>query len=787
MRKLLMLAVAHIRKNKNAAISFALLTLVAALLLNLGLVTWMDYDNAFDKKAEMLHSPHVSIVAATRDAAVVDRVTAAMADDNRATALETRKILLAGGSFSLSGGEQTRKAMFQDCSLERTMGDYEIVERAQVPMDHGIFLPYLFSTGSGYKIGDDFDITLTTIAGAQTFSFIVAGFYEDVFYATINNTTTGFLLEHDAFVGLEQAFSGAMAGTLITVKMSTPEHSEGFASQYLSMLDKLCPANTLMDSNYYAMVKSARTITSSIGASIVIGFSVLLFIIALVVMNFRIRSSVAEEIKDIGALGALGYTSRQLIGAILVQFSILALIGCVLGTILSYPILPGLASMFAAQTGMRWEYGFSWPAAGLTFFIVCGASGAVALASSMGIRKLPPMAALRTGLTTHSFLHNYFPLHRGRAGLVLKMAGKQMTWHMRQNLLLGVIIAGIAFASVFAGTLFYNINVDSDAFLRLVSGVNPHVTLEADSAAAAESLMTLTRDDRDVAYACYFRTESVVCDDMYTSNAYVSDDLEAAGVASWLYKGRFPQYGNETAIGGLLAKLLKKDVGDTISMIKGDVRQEYLITGLIQGSNNMGRDLCLTTEGYMMLDAGFAPTVINVYLNDGAAAQDFIARIRAGSQHLLMTTDMDALIRSSMQSYKTVVAILAAVIGCIMLLVIGLVLHMIIRAQLTRQRQMLAVQKAMGFTTGQLVLQNALALTPVIGVGTIVGSIAGNFGVNPFLSVLFSGIGIMKVGFTIRTEMIVGLCAGIILAGFILSLLAALRLRRITPYTLLSE
>lgn len=139
---------------------------------------------------------------------------------------------------------------------------------------------------------------------------------------------------------LEQAFCGTMAGTLISVEMASPDKSEGFASQYLSMLDKQCPANTLLDSNYYAMVKSARTITSYIGA----------------------------------------------------------LAGCAVGTALSYPVLPGLASMFAAQTGMRWEYGFSWPAAGLTFLIVCGASGAVALASYVRIRKLPPMAALRTGL-----------------------------------------------------------------------------------------------------------------------------------------------------------------------------------------------------------------------------------------------------------------------------------------------------------------------------------------------------------------------------------------------------
>ena len=99
----------------------------------------------------------------------------------------------------------------------------------------------------------------------------------------------------------------------------------------------------MWDSNDYASVKSARTVTSSIGTSIIVGFSVLLLLIALVVVNFRIKNSVEEEIRNIGALKALGYTSSQLIGTFLMQFTVLSLAGGLLGIICSYVVLPSLS------------------------------------------------------------------------------------------------------------------------------------------------------------------------------------------------------------------------------------------------------------------------------------------------------------------------------------------------------------------------------------------------------------------------------------------------------------
>ena len=161
--------------------------------------------------------------------------------------------------------------------------------------------------------------------------------------------------------------------------------------------------------------------------------SLLLLLVSLVVVNFRIRNSVEEEIRNIGALKALGYTSRQLIGAFLAQFLLLALGGVLLGILCSLPVLPGLAAMFASQTGIVWNNPFSPLAAGMTLLAVEALVGAVAFLSAVRIRRLPPIVALRTGLQTHSFRRNPLPLDRGNRPLTLSLAGKQMArsggWH----------------------------------------------------------------------------------------------------------------------------------------------------------------------------------------------------------------------------------------------------------------------------------------------------------------------------------------------------------------------
>lgn len=787
MRNILRLALANIRKGKSRSASFLLIAAISALLFNLGLITWGDYASSFDEKARRLDAPDVVLIAQQSDPAFTSSFLEELREDTRVEAAQSHPALLTGSEFIYANGVNSRQSAFFDRSKELTMGKFALVEELSEMPEHPIYLSYLFQTGGGYRAGDSFTITLfTPMAGEQTFTYTVAGFFEDIYFSTINSTTSGFLLGHEEYITLENAFHGDASGVLLNVKTVSPEDNESVVAQYRAELSEQLPGR-MVDSNHYAALKSARTITSSIGASIILGFATLLLLVSLVVVNFRIRNSVEEEIKNIGALKALGYTSRQLISAFLLQFLLLALLGSLLGILCSLAVLPGLAGMFASQTGIVWEQHFSPFAAATTLAAVELLVGVVAFASAARIRKLPPIVALRTGVLTHSFRRNPFPLSKGRGPLTLTLACKQLVHSIRQNLLVCLIVAGVSFAAVFAGVLYYNINIESDVFLRMVSGQIPSAQLEAVNPDAAQRLMEEVQSTDSVKTAYFFGTESVNCDGQREAYAYLSDDLDKTSNANWLYEGRFPRYENEVAVGGLLAKSLDKEIGDVIRIAQGDVEAEYLITGFIQGSNYMGHDLCMTEAAYHRIAPSYAPLVISVELNDREDATSFLDQLKANTADLNNGTNVEEIIRSSMSSYQNIVAMLAVIISAVTLVIIGLVLYLVIQTLLIRKKRDLGIQKAVGFTTAQLVFQNALTFLPVIVLGALLGCSIGYLALNPFFSMLFSGIGIMKVSFVLSMPLFASVFGMIVLFGFGISALVSCKIKRISPYELMSE
>ena len=789
MRKIVSLAFANIRKNKGQSLSFFIITFVSAMFLSLGLVTMFEYTENFDRKAQEQNAPGVMFALQEDREELFSSFEEELASDKRIVTLEKTPALLAAGEFYYSNGMNSRKAVFFEVPEDGSISFGTFTDKMENDVENPIYLPYLFTMGGGYSAGDSFHITLITAGmGKKEFTFTVAGFYEDIYFSTINSTITGFLLGTQPYEMLKNALGGGPDGCVYSIETTAPDDNEGVSSAYGNKLGSICEtAGLLWDSNHYASVKSARTVTSSIGTSIIVGFSMLLLLIALVVVNFRIKNSVEEEIKNIGALKALGYTSAQLIGTFLLQFTVLSLAGGLLGILCSYAVLPALAMMYAMQTGIVWKQQFSAPALVLTLAMIEMLVCFVAFTSSARIRKLPPIVALRTGLQTHSFRRNYFPLEKAKGPLTVIMSAKQLVRSIKQNILIGLIVTGVTFAAVFAGVLYYNINIEKDIFIEMVAGETAHLQIEATGPEAAKRLLEQIREKEETDKAFYFSTQVVTCEQDYEAYGYILNDFEKVDNSQWLYQGRYPKYDNETAMGGLLARLLDKKIGDTITVSLGDMSQDYLITGLIQGSNFMGHDICMTAEAYQRLNKEFAPTVINTYLKDKSKAEQFIDEIGENSEDLLKVVHTDEMIRSSMSSYQDIVAVLAVVVSIVTAVIIILVLYLVIKTLLVRKKQELGIQKSIGFTTRQLVLQNALSFLPVVLTGALLGGIGGCTGLNPFFSLLFSGIGMMKVSFVIHMPLIIGICVSIVVFGLAVAVAVSLRIKKISPYSLISE
>lgn len=788
MGKIFRLATANIRKGKGQASSFILIILIGALMLYLGMVTAFEYVDNFDKKAEQLCSPDLVFSAQTDSREFTEEFTGRLLEDGRVAEVESGPALIADCKFSYGGGEQNRVGVVLDKSRDVRLAKWAMVEESGLTGEYAIYLPYLFQTAGVSGIGDDFDITFNRLGlPEEKMRFTVAGFYEDTYFSTINNTTTGFLMDHEGYERLAEALGDSVRGTLVSVNAVNSEDAERIVSNYKTIMKELLPAGRIGDSSHYEVVKSARTITSSIGSIVIVAFSILLIAIALVVVKFRIGNSVEEEMQNIGALKAIGYTSRQIILSFLIQFSFLALIGSLLGLLGGFLVLPLLSHMFATQTGILWKLAFSVPAALATVAGIQLPVLLVAFMSANRVRRLHPITALRFGVTTHSFRRNPFPLEKARGSLNLLLAAKQLAHNKVRSFLVGAIIAVVTFAAVFAGVLYMNISVKEEIFLNLTMGDTVNVRLRAKAEEDAAELLAEVRAEENVKKSFYYFEGTAVCEDDYEVYCYVADDFEQVENRGWNYKGRFAKYENEVCLGGLLAKKLGKDVGDTLTLRLNDVEQEYLITGLIQGSNYLGQDLCLTGDGYRRLAENFRYTDISVYLREGTDSAAFIEEMEASSDNIALSINREALVKSSMGIYSVIIGILAKIIDLITALVVVLVLYLVIKTTLNRQKRELAIKKAIGFTTGQLALQNACSFLPVIMAGSAVGCVCGYLLINPFLSLLFARVGLVKVEFLIPAAMLAGIFAVITGVGFTVSLLVSARIRRITPYTLLCE
>lgn len=780
---------AQFHKSKSQAISFFVIVLLGAVLLNIGLVITHNYDRNYDHHADRLNSVGAILAIKSQDEELVNEMTAAMQEDERSIAIEKRDILFATATLAYGEGEQTRNMVFMNQQDEPEISQIDYLEHSADTYEHPIYLPWLFHTGGDYQLGDSFDMEIILMSGEKrTREYQVAGFFEEPILGTVNSTISGVVLPDKEYKDLAQSFDSKIDGTLFCALLKENKTmGENFVGTYNTFLEDHDPT-VYHDSSFYLMVKQARTMTSSIGSMVIIGFSMIIVAVVLVMVKFRIGNTIEEEIRNMGVQKAIGYSNYQIVSSLMMQFLILTLSGCLIGIGISYLILPAISNMFALQTGIVWNQGFDLFSALLSVLGISLMVIVTAYLSAKKINKLTPITAIRTGITTHSFKNNSFPLDKTKGNLPMLLAAKNFIHQIRLNIMIMFVIMGVSFAAIFAMVMYYNISVESTKFVEMVSTEVPDVQINAIDASGADHLLAILQSIDGVRKAAYYdQVRASIGNKDSEVFCYIMDDFSALDNQQAVYKGRFPKYENEIAINGLLAKNMSKSIGDTVTLKKGTAEIEYLITGFSQGSNYMGHEAMLTGSAYQHLDSSYHSLCIYVYLDEEVDTDGFIQTLDPYAKDIAKTTNAQLQIESMLGVYQNIVSIIAFIIMLITAAIVSIALYMVVKTAVIRKRQEFGIQKAIGYTTRQLVLETVYTFLPVILIGTILGCLLGKVGLNSMLSILFSSIGMMKIGFAVPTIWMLGVGIGIFLFGLFITVVVSMRIRKISPYTMLKE
>ncbi len=776
--KSFLLARSNMHKAKGQTITFVVLIFLAALMLNLWLMLSLDYKQNFVRSHDRLNAEHVALVADGDGADIKHFLVQTLESDARTDTYSIDPSMHMIGRFAFNDGEINSELVFleKQTSLSRTVGKVEIVEESSIAS--GIYMPILYKSDE-IQIGDTIEITI----GSKPLTYTVCGFFNSIMAGSHNCNICELILTQDKYRELERT-GYAPKSTLCSVRINDKSESENFEAMFKNAIASRYPASRTTSTSYALVVKS-RYISQMICSGIMSATAFFILLIALVVIASNIINYIQENIKTLGSLKAIGYTSRQLVFSLFVQFCSVSAATTILGAAVSYSLFPFVNTMMVTQTGIPYAVHFLPLPLILTLLILNGTVALVVWLSSRRIKRTKPIVALRSGMETHNFRRNYVPLDKTKTPLSLALSLKTTFTNRKQNIIVCITMYVLSLVVVFSGLMVRNIIIDMTPFLNLIVGETSDSCVIVN-AEIEKDFIEAMHDQHSVEKVYLFHSVEVRHVDGTVLVATLSDDFSRINNQSIIFKGRFPKYDNEIAVAAKYAREHDLHIGNEIQITANGKKAVYLISGLTQMTNNLGKDCLLTRAGYERL--GRLQNT-SYYLNltaetDINTFHDTLKK-RFGSD-ISATINVAATVEGAGSIYVSLMTIIVIAILVLSAIVITFVLYLLVRTVINHKKQDYGIMKALGFTTGQLILQTSLSFMPAVIFSTITGITFCSFIINSLTALFLNSIGIDKCTFTIPLGYLIAADTALIVFTFVTACILSMKIKKIAPKALLT-
>lgn len=660
-----------------------------------------------------------------------------------------------------------------------------IIDEASEKLENGIIVPYILKTADHYETGDELEIKVDN----HTHTYVIAGFYENVIFATPSNISMyQFFVNDSMFQTLREDVGESAKQSVINLRLegiSSEEFERSFGLKFKSMTEE----NDFLQILSYDTFKEGTTMFVNILMVILIAFSLILLVIALVVIRFSIIVHLEKNIKNIGSLEAIGYTTKQIKYALLLEFFMLTLGGILAGLAIAILTSSPVGNIISASIGLQWIGNIS--GLGIIISIIINLL-MIIIVTAMTVSKLKritPLVALRSGIETHNFKRNYIPLEKSKLNLNLAIGIKGLLFNRKQNIVMSVIISLLTFACVYAIGMYYNFVIDDSALLNLVGVETSEIQMSVD-AKDYDKVIDKVKEMKEVTKVLDYNWEDMLLKNGEKESQVrleITDDFSLLEIDT-LMTGRLAEYENEIVVSNKTLADLGLELGDSVTVSSFGNEMQYLIVGVKQHISGLGKGASLTTEGVKRLKPNYKITMASIYLADGENVDAFIKKLNNEFSDVdKLIINIEESINTVMESFNGSVSALCIVCGGITIITVVLILLLLIKVKIIKEQKQYGIYKALGYTTSQLILHVGYSYLPVILLGGVIGLILGVLMSNPFSRMLLASNGIMKVNFIMPYQYIVFIPIGIVLISVVTILVSSLRIRRISPTKLFDQ
>lgn len=779
--KLYKIARSNIRKNKSITITLILFIIIATILLYVGINVLYGINSFLDDKNNDLNGSDFTVITQKVYTELVQTVVDDMGQYKK---LESEDAMMKDAAdfknLTLNDKAQSVGCLYLNADVSGSISKLVIIDEGKEKLTNSIILPYYLKISKGYRTGDEITISY----GGKTNKHVIYGFAEDVMFAVPSNITLyKCFVFYDEFQRIYNDETNVSQAVLIKTKLTegtnTAQYEEAFVKRMNETQNE--DVKTIMSFDYTNM-KIGVSIFLIIIMAILIVFSLIILMITLTIIRFAIVTHIEGNIKNIGSMEAMGYTGIQLIVATVFQFLLIALIGYGFGLLLSFLSIGPLTNIVSSSIGLAWKTDISVPAIFISFIVITMLVAIITYFAARKIKKITPIIALRQGIDTHNFKRNYFPLAKYNRNTNVVIGLKTLMQNMRQNIMITIIIALMSFVSVFAFTINYNFNVNNTAFIRLVglekadlaiSCVDekaPTIFEEISSMNNVERTSRLSNLNMAISFGNKEITPSInICNDF--------DLLETNTIVT----GRYPIHDNEIAITGLVSNYLQADIGDVVTVMGKSCKKEFIVVGVTQQISYLGKGASLTEAGMLTLNYSFVPITQYLYLENDSDLLSITKIIEETYGDIVNVSNIKESFDTILASFNSAVKVLGVLCLVITIIIIGLVLFLLIRIRLLKEKTRIGLAKALGYTTRQLIVQTIISFCPVCILGAFIGTFMALYLVNPAFSLMLSVSGIFNSNLIINPLLTFVIFIALSLVSIIITALVASRIRKITP------
>lgn len=768
MKKVITISKYFFRKNFKDIISFSIILFIATILFTSSIIISCNISKDYNEEFDRLNTASSFFVIPSVQYS--DTILEDIKNIEGITNCEVQKGIMLTIPVNMEGSTQEQNQIFYNIDDNLNINKREIIEKTNNDKKYGIYLSnYTFIHLKDIKDKYEFDID------DIHYTFNIKGSINEMQYGNYSSSVIGEYLESDSYNYLLQNNKDKEIAT-ISVRAKDSHLAYNNISKYLSNKNI-----NVLNKNYDEQAKNSRLAISNILVLILMVFSVSMLIISLCVSKFKIEQTIEEEMSNMGALEALGYTSKEIIVANIFPYIISGLLCTILGIATSYLILPVLSTVIEMQSGFIWKVKLYLELNVLVLFINLILITIFTLIASIKIKKLNPINAIR-GINEKESNKNYFEIEKTKGSIHFILMLKNFINTKRQNILLGIVLFLITAISSFIGILFYNINMNPINFINTLVEEHPSVIISSN-----KDLRNEIKDKEMTKNVIYYDENATANYEGNSYKTFVAENFDSLA-NDLCYEGNNPKAKNEVAIGSKLQKTYNINIGDYITLSKNGLENKYKVVGFIQSVNYSGEVIEMTIDGYKDLDNSYLPKTMYVYLENEDRAEEFINQIKDEHDNdIISSMNYTESMESAMNMYVSLISTICIVIIVVTLLLIYLILYILISSIITKRKQELGIFKAMGYENKQLVGQLIGGFMPCMIVGTLLGFIISKIFMSNIYNEIFKVVGAYKVSFEYPVIVFLSIVILIILSTIIIGTLLARKIKKISVYSLIKD